>query len=753
MSSALSTAFLSLSSPASNSPPPHCALLFVPAALLPRVCSYLSPKQLLVSVAHTARTTRALLTPACFSSHPLVLDTYELSVLSTFGPPSSLTLTPFHSRVLSCCQLSINLIPWESPQLNVQQMLDSLDHFPACRSLSIRDPRGHRPLTDSELHALLHHPTVLTCDEFTLTGFTRPGAEDVPVGSELPREDARLSRLKRKRDVALSASIRKRPFDWADIHLPHVTRLHLQLSGRVRYTGGAQFLTAHTALMELDMSTVWVSIDELTAVFADPSALPLLARLSLHEVQSLEEAHNISPLVTTLATSVMATSGSVRPVERLILDLATTNDVFGAVTVLQGLTHLHVNGARLGWLQQWETQVVSSAAFPLLQECVVHTMDKDRRLVAADILAFLRCMASAQLQVLDISTSGRVTCDAAAVAQLARCCQLREFSISVLAHRGENMDWRDAALFASFTPGCLSRLHNLSLEGVKLSPDAVIAIASAAPGLVKINLHAVVLSCHPAVVCAIIGGYCEDIEDLTVTDDVWRHVWRDVQAADVVLAYQSAVRAQGRRIEYMPFTQLRHVRVEMCWCTPASVWHALLSLLRHAPKLHCVALLRSNDALAASALANLPSITTLTCESLWPASFATMVEQRCEQTDQYRYVACHKLKRGYGCCCPEGDVFELIDDPKDDDEDVRPIPLQPHSDLFAAYQRSLTADQQAVLARWAAGDFQAGDGLITAADSPVVPWKKDKVRSSAQQRCQPPDIFSSVEVRDHVQGR
>ena len=48
-----------------------------------------------------------------------------------------------------------------------------------------------------------------------------------------------------------------------------------------------------------------------------------------------------------------------------------------------------------------------------------------------------------------------------------------------------------------------------------------------------------------------------------------------------------------------------------------------------------------------------------------------------------------------------------------------PVLLRPRSDLFAAYQRSLSAEHQTVLARWARGDFQAGDEQLSAADIPI----------------------------------
>ena len=749
MASTTSASAPSLSHPASASLPPRCALLSLPTALLSHVCTFLSPKELLITLAHAAKTARALLTPACSSSHPLVLGSYELSVLSTFSPPWSLSLRPFHSRVLSHCHLSLRL---ESEDVGMQQVLDSLDHFPACGAISLSGQQW-LDLRDSELYSFLHHPTVLTCDHLALAGFTRPKAESVPVGSELSREDVRLSRLKRKRDVALAVSSRKRPFDWADIRLPHTTRLRIQLLGNRLYTGGAQFLTAHTALVELDVSTLLASVDDLADILRHSAALPHLARFGLHDHRSMRETviYDLSPLVAALTTTRVS-SGSVRPIESLTIDQATTNDVLGAVADVRGLTHLQVNRARLGWLQQWaEMEEVMSMrnerAVPLLESFIVHEHDNMGAELTSvkDMTRFLRSMASRPLKRLSICTGERITFDEAAMSQLARCHQLRELFIDVgIEEASACVNWMDAALFTSFSPRHFSCLRIVKLRRVRLSAEAVVSITAAAPALRHLSIgeydsvsH---LSCHSAVVCAIVGGYCEHIECVTVNDAIG-HVWSTVQTADVVGAYQSAVAAAGRGDAYRPFVQLRHLHTEMCWCTPPAVWHALLSLMKYATHARCVARLASNDALVVSALAHLPSITSLTCESQWPASFATLMEQRSEQTGQYRFVACQQLTRDDWHSCP-ADVFELTDTPNEGSD---AIPLQPHSDLFAAYQRSLTADQQAVLARWAAGDFQAGDGLITAAESPSEQCD-DAALPAAERRCAHPHRLSSVEI-------
>ena len=92
----------------------------------------------------------------------------------------------------------------------------------------------------------------------------------------------------------------------------------------------------------------------------------------------------------------------------------------------------------------------------------------------------------------------------------------------------------------------------------------------------------------------------------------------------------------GRDIQ-APLTQLTALYVKMCWCTPPSVWHALLLLLRSAAHLHCVLRLLSNDPLVIAALGYLPCITALGTESLWPLSFATFTEAQSERSAVYRY--------------------------------------------------------------------------------------------------------------------
>ena len=166
--------------------------------------------------------------------------------------------------------------------------------------------------------------------------------------------------------------------------------------------------------------------------------------------------------------------------QQLTLDLSTTNTVFGAAVLIRGLTYLHVNQAMPGWLQEWKTgmQKVLSPAFPHLQQCSVHTRAAEQ-VAATDLEPFLRSIAGGSLEDLSICTGGRVTVDTAAMSHLARCDRLRWLFISTGMRT--RMDWTDAALFAAFTKGCLSRLNCITLERVRLSKASVVAIASAAP--------------------------------------------------------------------------------------------------------------------------------------------------------------------------------------------------------------------------------------------------------------------------------
>jgi len=293
------------------------------------------------------------------------------------------------------------------------------------------------------------------------------------------------------------------------------------------------------------------------------------------------------------------------------------------------------------------------------------------------------------------------------MAELARFTQLREFSLAMPAIAVWT-DWSDPALFAAFTACCLPNLRHLQLHGARLSEASMAAIASAVPQLRTFDFSRCELSCHPAVVCAVLGGYCEHIERVSGRGKR-RHEWRGVQAADIIAAYESAVASAGRGDGYRPFTQLRDLCIDMCWCTPPPVWHAFLSLLRHAAHLLCVAKLVSDDPLSFSALSYLPSLALLGSSCLWPLSFAQLMERRSELSGRYYYLASQEVG-GEECVAPA--TLELTA------EAVRQsIRLRPNSDLFVALQRSLSADHQATLARWTAGNFHRSDAYLTAVNT------------------------------------
>ena len=614
----------------------------------------------------------------------------------------------------------------------------SLDQFPACSALSVHAPaqHGHNELPDVQLYKLLHHRVSLSCVGFAVYHFIRLSEGQVAVDDAQPQLVGRATRQKRKRSVDLrNSSGTTHPFSWADIRLPAVTRFRLDIIGGLRYTGGAAFLTAHTGLLELDINTTLLAVSELTALFHDPAVLPKLTRFTMRERGAKDEKDtdcNLAPLVTALATTVVAASGSPRPIERLHFEVGAERGVFAAAALMPNLTHLQADQVRSGWLEEW-TEMHETTGFPRLQHLLLRSKWKRvdnrdaTRLVAAheDLLPFLQLMSKCPLERLDIHSGELIRFSAAAMAQLARYQRLLELSISTWID-GERMclDWTDATLFAAFTFNCLSHLRKISLRTVRLSAETVVALASASPQLRVFDLHTCELHCHPAVVIAIVGGYCEQIEGISIGDEC-RDRWKEVQAEDVVVAFRSAVAAAGRSDEYQPFTELRVLIVVICWCTPASVWHALLSLLKHANRVRRVTALPNNDPLVIAALGYLPSIAELGSSCLLPASFATFLEQRSARTGQYRYVASRVVGGKQHSKCPEcygtEPTLDMCSGVVPVEDKRKPVLLRPRSDLFTAYQRSLSDKHQAVLARWAAGDFRAGDGRLSAVESP---WER-----------------------------
>ena len=614
--------------------------------------------------------------------------------------------------------------------------------------------RGRKPLTDRDLHRLLHHPTVQSCTELALNGFHRLDREHIPVVEHhIVRTNERLARkLQRKRKADVDFN-NKQPIDWTTIRLPAVTRLRIQLQGKPPYIGGAAFLTAHTALLHLDINTMIASVAELTAVFANSNALPHLTRFTLHKQELWGEntVYNLTPLLTALGTTVVGASGRVRPMEWLHLDLPSEQGVLAATAnAFPRLTRLQIDKIRVGWIEEWTGTREMISAFPLLQECVVHTNHITSLLevivtgsvptaVARNMLPFFQSMAERPLRLLDIRIGEPVTFTASDIVQLSRLDRLQQLDFST--GTADWMDWADPALFASFSAGCLPCLRFLTLETVRISTEAVVAIASAAPQLQEFSTVVAEPTCHPAVVVAILGGYCEQIEVIRV-DDQRCHVWKDVQAGHVIHAYQSAVAAAGRDEHYLPLADLHHLQLTMCWCTPPSVWHALLSLMKHATRVRCVAKLSSNDPLVIAALGYLPCISSLGSDSLWPATFATFMEQKSERTGRYRYLTSREV---IGCPSRvyprQGPAFELTDQAEQGDVG-RPILLRRRSDLFTAFQRSLIAGHQNILARWATGAFLPGDGQLSAVESALVMDTDEKSAVAVGRRaCQYPHLF------------
>ena len=528
------------------------------------------------------------------------------------------SLSSFHCRVLSTCHLRVDI---SSNARDVQRALDSLDRFPTCGAFDLQGA-GWTNLTDCQLHALLHLSAVMSCSSLSVHGFARCGEDKLLVDGEPLQAEVRVTRSKRK----YNADLRKHKlFDWADVHLPAVTHLRLTLHGYPDYIGGAAFITAHLALLELQVSTAVVSVEQLTAIFHDSAALPQLTRFGLYrsEYARAEQAYDPTPLLTALATTAVGTTGGPRPVEWLSLDINVdaSSRLFAAAALLPSLVRLHLSRAGSRWLRQWTSTPAMMTAFPLLQQFIVDDSDRDYRAAAVvapfvatatDILSLLQTMAARPLHVLSIRTGVLVPFDATAMAQLARCHQLRELDLSIGKHdRTSWMDWRDAALFAPLVPaGCLSCLLSLKLHNVKVSAETVAAIASAAPQLRVFSVRNAKVSCRHAVLCAIVGGYCEHIEELRIEDNQ-SHTWSDVQAADVMAAYQSAVAAAGRRSDYLPFLRLRHLFLWMYSSTSSSVWHAVLRLMSRAARLHSVVHLTGHDPLVVCALSHLPSLTAL----------------------------------------------------------------------------------------------------------------------------------------------
>ena len=428
----------------------------------------------------------------------------------------------------------------------------------------------------------------------------------------------------------------------------------------------------------------------------------------------------------TLALTAVTESGAPRLMYQLRVDTTSSNckSVLAAAALMPKLTHFQVSEHGAGFLEEWTRTEEMVEAFPLLSECVIK-MGRcwaDERTALIDIFPFLQAMSRRPLQTLRVHTDECATFSTAAMAALANCHRLRELDLHLGTRRRHRVtDWTDSTHFTLFSTRCLPCLRILKLCCIKVSSDSVIAIASAAPHLCTLHLNAdrnhskdCEASCHPAVVCAIVGGYCEYIEDIMMDDDE-APTWKHVRAADIVDVYQSAASAAGRSSSFTPFTSLRNLSLIVCWCMPASVWHALLSLLRRAARLHHVSSMATNDPLIAAALSYLPCLTTLSCNCLWPNSFTSLMAEQSERSSGRH----HSLRTSMSSCPHASNFLWLTDShaPGSISDSAEAGVTLNCADFFAAFRRSLSAEQQAVLARWQNANWCDGDAQLIAAET------------------------------------
>ena len=112
--------------------------------------------------------------------------------------------------------------------------------------------------------------------------------------------------------------------------------------------------------------------------------------------------------------------------------------------------------------------------------------------------------------------------------------------------------------------------------------------------------------------------------------------------------------------------------------------------------MRCVRQFASNNPLVVAALWYLPSIETLSELSMFPLSFADMMGDK-DESGQYRYVAPCPLQGEEADPGHLGGAVLTLEDEFDSEVVDTHMRLLPHSDLFAAYRRSLSGGQQAVL--------------------------------------------------------
>ena len=391
-----------------------------------------------------------------------MIEPSEVLLLSARSPSTSLLL--FLTRVLADCHLCVYI--GSEDDVNASQVYSALQHFPRCRRISFYRLDGEPcAMSDNNLHALLHLPTAVSCSELMLGSFERVKTAGLPVLDEQKQAKARVrsSRSKRKGKKTCTIS-RMTPFTFEGVLLPALSGLRMPFSGGPCYIGFAPFLTAHTALKDIELSLVMVSIADLAAVLRDTAALPSLTRLELSDTASAHVS-NCTPIVEALATTVMQATGVLRPLQNLTIDVGASKSLFSPVARLLQLTHISVTRIQPGWLSAWARKDEALTPLALVEQCVVRA-----KLICAhtgfdeppDLHRFLSSVANPKLRVLLVNTGERVGVSAAAWAEIARCRELDslELSNSVCCPHTW-IDLRDASLYTSLSPGCLSALRNI----------------------------------------------------------------------------------------------------------------------------------------------------------------------------------------------------------------------------------------------------------------------------------------------------
>ena len=248
--------------------------------------------------------------------------------------------------------------------------------------------------------------------------------------------------------------------------------------GGPSYTGVAAFLTSHTALLRVSLSTEFASTRELARVFQDSTALPLLTDFILINVVEQEGVHSIGPIVTALATTAVGVSGSVRPIRVLHLDVLASGSGLAATAVMPALVELKASRLRPGWLKEWAGVRQTGTVFPMLERCELMSVGyaEGNPAAARDLTPFFQSLARSPVQMLHVRTGERVKFDAAASAQIVRMRQLREFVMATGAeHAFALTQWIDyCALGAAFTPGCFTCLREVGLQNVRMSAVSIL---------------------------------------------------------------------------------------------------------------------------------------------------------------------------------------------------------------------------------------------------------------------------------------